>query len=211
MAPERPGEGRIYTPGENSYNEEAMKFRYNAPMTLSFTLLSFVVLLLDSLAGASLTANLFSIPGRGFFSFSNPFHYVRLFTHVVGHADWNHFMSNFAIILLVGPMLEEKYGSTSLLFMAAVTALVTGLLNVLLFTTGLLGASGVVFMMILLASFTNFNKGEIPLTFILIMVLYLGKEVWSALANKDNISQFAHVLGGLSGSFFGFIRPRKQA
>jgi membrane associated rhomboid family serine protease len=99
----------------------------------------------------------------------------------------------------------------------AVTALVTGGLQVFLFpTTILLGASGIVFMMILLASFTNFRKGEIPLTFILIMVIYLGREVWNAVASKfvagapDNISQFAHVIGGLVGSFFGFFKSARK-
>jgi hypothetical protein len=43
------------------------------------------------------------------------------------------------------------------------------------------------------------------------MVLFLGREVWNAIAQKDNISQFAHILGGLTGSFFGFLRPNPQA
>ncbi|MDP3179022.1 MAG: rhomboid family intramembrane serine protease, partial [Spirochaetaceae bacterium] len=107
---------------------------------------------------------------------------------------------------------EATYGSIAVLLMIVATSLVTGALNVLVFPqTVLLGASGVVFMMILLASFTNFNKGEIPMTFILVMAIYLGKEVWSALASRDNISQFAHVIGGLAGSFFGFFKPSKQA
>jgi len=71
-------------------------------------------------------------------------------------------------------------------------------------------------MMILLASLVNFRKGEVPLTFILIMVIYLGREVFNALAAKvtpgsaNNISQFAHIIGGLVGSFFGFLRPARR-
>lgn len=183
-----------------------MKIRYNAPVTLSFTLLSFSVLLLDYFAGAGLTVNLFSIPGRAVFSFANPFHYVRLFTHVVGHIGWAHFMGNFAIILLLGPMLEEKYGSAAILFMMAVTGLATGLLNVLLFSTGLLGASGIVFMMILLASFTNIRQGEIPLTFLLVLTIYLAGEMAKSF-EQNSISEFAHVAGGICGSLFGFIKP----
>lgn len=185
-----------------------MKIKYNAPTTLSFTFLSGIVLLLSGTIVPGLTQNWFSTPA--------PFHanliqdYIKLFSHVLGHVDIEHFLSNFSFILLLGPILEASYGSLGLLLMIFVTALVTGVLNVFLFpSTILLGASGVVFMMILLASFTNFNKGEIPLTFILIMVIYLGREVWSALANKDNISQFAHVLGGMVGGFFGFIKPKR--
>jgi membrane associated rhomboid family serine protease len=92
-----------------------------------------------------------------------------------------------------------------MIFMMAVTAFVTGLANTLFFSTGLLGASGIVFMLILLASFTNFRKGEIPLTFILVLALYVGKEVVTSFS-QDNVSQFAHIAGGLCGSLFGFFR-----
>jgi membrane associated rhomboid family serine protease len=114
-------------------------------------------------------------------------------------------MGNFAFVLLLGPILEEKYGSNQLLFMMAVTAVVTGLINVLIMPTGLLGASGIVFMMILLVSFTNIRAGEIPLTFILVVVLFLAREIVGAL-REDSIAQFAHIAGGVCGSLFGFTR-----
>jgi membrane associated rhomboid family serine protease len=63
-------------------------------------------------------------------------------------------------------------------------------------------------MMVLLASFTNFNKGEIPLTFILVLVLYLGRELFNSF-RSDNISEFAHIAGGFCGSLFGFFRPAR--
>ncbi|WP_461248816.1 rhomboid family intramembrane serine protease, partial [Treponema sp. R6D11] len=107
------------------------------------------------------------------------------------------------------PMLEETYGSKSLLFMIITTALVTGVLNVLLFNSALMGASGVVFMMILLSSFTNFSHGEIPLTFILVLILYMFIQLFSA-AGSENISHFAHIVGGLCGSIFGFFRPQRK-
>jgi membrane associated rhomboid family serine protease len=106
-------------------------------------------------------------------------------------------------------MLEENYGSSSLLTMIVITALVTGVLNVLFFRSPLMGASGVVFMMILLSSFTNFSHGEIPLTFILVLILYMGVQLFSSFGS-DNVSQFAHIAGGLCGSFFGFLHPPKR-
>ncbi len=119
-------------------------------------------------------------------------------------------MGNFAFILLLGPILEEKYGSASLAIMIVVTAVVTGLLNILFLPTGLLGASGVVFMMILLSSFTNIRQGGIPLTFILIVVLFLAQEIANSL-REDSVSQFAHISGGIIGSLFGFLRPRRSS
>jgi membrane associated rhomboid family serine protease len=65
-----------------------------------------------------------------------------------------------------------------------------------------------VFMLILLSSFTNIRSGEIPLTFLLVVVLFLAKEVIAGFAN-DDISQFAHILGGFIGSLFGFLFTRR--
>jgi len=42
---------------------------------------------------------------------------------------------------------------------------------------------------------------------ILIAVLFIGKEVIQSFAS-DQISQFAHIIGGICGSIFGyFLRP----
>jgi membrane associated rhomboid family serine protease len=195
-----------------------MKIRYNAPTVLTFAFLSAAVLVLSQTFVPALTRNWFVVPGKGGFSSSSFRSWVTLFTHVLGHANWPHLISNFSFILLIGPILEEIYGSRSLLIMICLTALVTGVLNILFFSSSLLGASGVVFMMILLASFTNFNKGEIPLTFILVLILYLGGELLKSFEKKPvseinqfsyaggSVSYFAHIVGGFVGSLFGFFR-----
>lgn len=179
-----------------------MRVSYNAPVTLSFALASALILVADQLLGGSLTAGFFSVGAT--MDVGSFVDYLRLVTHIFGHSGWDHLLSNFAFILLLGPILEEKYGSGTLVLMIFTTALVTGLLNVLLLPTGLLGASGVVFMMILLSSFANFRQGQIPLTFILVVVLFLAREV-IAMFREDSISQFAHIIGGVTGSLFGFL------
>jgi membrane associated rhomboid family serine protease len=184
-----------------------MRLKYNSPVVLTFTFISVVVLFLSATVLPNLRETWFMVGGKGSFALTRVHSWVTLFTHIIGHADWDHLVSNFSMLLLVGPLLEMNYGSRSLLLMMVITAFVTGILNVLLFPTALMGASGVVFMMILLASFTNFSKGEIPLTFILVLVLYLGAQVYAAFNDADNISQFAHIVGGFCGSLFGFIRP----
>ena len=189
-----------------------MRIKYNAPVVLTFAFTSAIILILSQTVMRSLTVQWFMIPGRGGFFPVSFRGVVTLFTHVLGHANWPHLFSNFAFILLIGPILEEVYGSGSLLIMIFITALVTGVLNVIFFSSGLLGASGIVFMMILLVSFTNFSKGEIPLTFILVLILYLGRELLNAFGsnNESNISEFAHIVGGFTGSLFGFFRlPRR--
>lgn len=183
-----------------------MKLRYNAPVILTFALLCLAVLLLALLFGGEV-AQAFSVPGRGTFSPRDPFHWVRIFLHPFGHAGWDHFLGNISIILLVGPMLEEKHGGKALVLMMVVTALVTGLLNVLLFPTGLMGASGIAFMMILLSSFANRGSGEIPISFLLVALIFLGREI-AQTGTSSHISYFAHLIGGAMGAVFGFVRRK---
>ena len=115
------------------------------------------------------------------------------------------------LLLLVGPGLEEKYGSRNLLATIAVTAFATGLVQFLLFPhSALLGASGVVFMMIVLSSFTEMKKGGIPLTMLLVAALYLGSEIADGLTRTDNVSHLTHIVGGVCGIFFGFRLARAK-
>ena len=187
-----------------------MKIKYNAPVILTYTFLCAGVTAISLYLMYSLTVDWFMVPGKDDFSFSSVQNWVTILTHAAGHSNWSHLVGNFSIILLIGPMLEENYGSVALLFMIIITATITGILNVVFFSTALMGASGVVFMMILLASFTNFSRGEIPLTFILVMVLYLGNQLMDSL-NAENISHFAHIAGGFCGSLFGFIISPKRS
>ncbi len=185
-----------------------MRISYNSPVILTYTLIAFSVLLIDQYTPGSLTQHYFTLWNQ--FDFRSPVDYFRAVSHVIGHADWPHFLGNFMLILLIGPILEEKYGSWTLFEMIVTTALATTILNLLFFNTGLLGASGIVFMLILLASFANVRTGRIPLTFILILLIYIGSELLNAFRN-DSISQFAHITGGIAGSLFGFLYPKKSS
>lgn len=180
-----------------------MKLSFNAPVVLGFTFVAAIVFALSEWVIQDLNVMYFASTGH--FNFSDPFDYFRLGSHAIGHANWEHLLGNFAIILLIGPILEERYGSKNLLIMMAVTAIVTGILNNVLWDTGLLGASGIVFMMILLSSLVSFKSGTIPLTFILVAALYLGQEIYAEFTKDDNISHFAHILGGVCGMLFGFV------
>ena len=87
-----------------------------------------------------------------------------------------------------------------------ITALATGLLQFIFFPhSALLGASGIVFMMIVLSSFTESKGGGIPITLILVVIFYLGGEIIDGLKGADNVSQLTHVVGGVLGMIFGFL------
>ena len=177
-----------------------LRITYNAPVVLTFALLALVVTFLP----VETRVHYFAAHPK-FYDWTS---YLGLFTHPLGHGGWDHYIGNFMLILLLGPILEERHGSLSLLVMMLITALVTGLANVALSSNPLLGASGIVFMMILLASTANIKQGEIPLTFIAIALIYMGGELYRAFAKDDNVSHMAHLIGGLAGAAFGFFGAR---
>ena len=179
------------------------RFKYNAPVTLTFALLSLGALLLSMLTKGKSNEVLFMTYRS---KLTNPLMYIRLFTHVLGHANWEHYSGNMMLLLIIGPILEEKYGSKNLLEMILITAFVTGIINNIFFpNTALLGASGIVFMFIILASAVSFKAGEIPITLILVFFLYVGREVVDGVITKDNVSQLGHIVGGTCGGLYGMV------
>jgi len=183
--------------------------RFNAPVMLTFALLSLLVLVLNGLTDGATTTRFFCVYRS---SLGDPLTFVRFFGHVLGHSSYSHYTNNMLLLLLLGPTLEEKYGGRTIFMTILVTALVTGLVHFIFFpASSLLGASGIVFMMIVLSSFTEMKKDGIPVTLILVVIFYLGGELADGIFNSDNISQLTHIVGGVCGMFFGFsLRGRKR-
>ena len=184
------------------------KIQYNSPVILTFAIVSFGALIINSITNGISNQLFFSVYRS---SLSNPLTYIRLFGHVLEHANLQHYTGNMMMILLLGPMIEERYGSRTTLQMIGITAFVTGIINSALFPrVALCGASGIVFLLIVLSSMVNFKEGEIPLTLILVLVVYLGEEIVNGLFSRDNISQLAHIIGGICGCGFGFMIGAKK-
>ena len=183
------------------------RITFNSPVVLGFVFICFITLILNYITDGRSNEVAFMTYHS---SMSSPMTYVRLFTHVLGHADWDHFIGNMMYILLLGPMLEEKYGSLRVLEVIVVTAFVTGIINYVFFwNVALCGASGVCFAFILLSSFTKSCEGEIPLTVILVAVIYLGQQVYEGIAFDDNISNMGHIVGGIVGGILGISLNQK--
>jgi len=181
-----------------------MKITFNSPLILSFSLLCVIVLVLTNYL--HMMQGWFSLPptwgGGARFYFS-------IFGHTLGHANMEHLIGNLSFILLLGPVVEKKYGSKLLLIMMLTTALATAIIHTMFFNTSLLGASGIVFMLIILTSLVDIKNKEIPLTFILVAIIFVGKEVLGTF-NNDNISHTAHIIGGAVGAIFGFLLAGKS-
>ncbi len=190
-------------------NNPLSKLHYNSPVVLTYAIICTVLLILNYITLGWMNATLLISYGDA--SLFNPLTYLRAFLHVCGHADWNHLFSNLILLLLVGPAVEERYGSLNLTIMILCNAVITAIVNGLLFSSGIIGASGVVFMMIILSAFTNMQKGKIPITLILVSAMYLGREIFNALASPaDGISQMAHIVGGLVGLGFGIYYYKRK-
>jgi len=186
---------------------KTLRIQYDSPVVLTFSLLCLGALLLCNL-DEGLAFKLFSVYRS---SPKDPLTYLRLFTHVLGHASVSHLLGNVCLMLVLGPVVESRYGSKNLLTFIVLTALVTGLLHVALFpSTGLMGASGIVFMLIFLSSVSGMRGGNIPVSLILIALVYLGQEVMGMFF-EDDISQLTHIAGGVCGIICGvWLGKRKR-
>ncbi len=177
------------------------KISFNSPVILGFTIICFLALLLGQIGNVNY---LFFSVYRS--SLLEPLTYFRFIGHIFGHSDFEHFIGNIMLILIVGPLLEEKYGSFNMVTVMFITALVTGIVNFIFFpNVMLLGASGVVFSLILLSSFTSIKEGSIPLTFIFVAFIYMGQQIYNGLFIDDNVSNLTHIIGGLVGAVFGYL------
>ncbi len=186
----------------SSINLNKIQFDYNSKVILSYFFISLIAWFLNTITLGKTNKLLFSSYRSSPF---NPFTYIRLFTHTIGHQNWDHLISNFLYILLIGPMIEEKYGSVNLLIMLLITALITGLYNIIFKNNRTCGASDNVFMLIMLSSFSNISEGKIPLTLILITLFYVTKEVGKSITEGNKkVSHESHILGALCGLLFGF-------
>lgn len=177
---------------------------FNSPVILGFMLISTLALLLDKITEGKSNDLLFSVYRS---SPVNPLTYIRVFTHVLGHANLAHYLGNISLLLVIGSLIEEKYGSLNTLLVTLITALITGIAHIIFYGSymHLLGASGVVFAFILLSSITGFKDNKVPLTFILVVFIYIGQQVYEIFFVKSNVSNITHILGGIVGSVFGFL------
>lgn len=184
------------------------KVSFNSSVVICFTAVCFAALVLGWLTKGWTTNAFFSVYHSSLLS---PLTYVRLIGHVFGHAGWEHFINNIMLLLIVGPLLEEKYGSSNLLFVILATALVTGIVNYVFFPhVQLLGASGVVFAFILLSPFTSVKEGSIPITLVLVAALYIGGQIYSGVSSHDNVSHLTHIIGGCVGAGLGYVMHKNK-
>ena len=133
--------------------------------------------------------------------------YLRLVCHVFGHVSWEHLGNNLSLLLLVGPSCEDRYGSVRLAQMLLFTALVTSAIHMAGGDQSvLMGMSGIIFMCILLNSFSAGGSGTVPISFVITAVVWGGKEVYLMFFRHDSsTSHLSHLLGAACGAAFAYL------
>ena len=85
-----------------------LKISFNSPVILWFSIICLIALIAGEVTRGMTTTMFFSVYHS---SLLDPFTYVRFVGHVFGHANLEHFLGNITLLLVIGPMIEEKYGS----------------------------------------------------------------------------------------------------
>jgi membrane associated rhomboid family serine protease len=134
---------------------------------------------------------------------TNPLQFSSLFTHVIAHdGTLDHIKGNMVHLLLVGPSAEHVYGSPTMLLVIGLVAVTSAWAHILLGSayTHQLGASGVVFAVILLNSLVAAVSGTIPLSFLLTASIWCLDELIRFVWKTDNVSHHAHLTGAIVGT-----------
>ena len=188
---------------------DGITLKYNAPVTLTIALLSLLALALNELTDGWTTQNLFCFYKSALTDYLT---YPRAVLHILGNTSLTECTANIIILLVVGPAAEERFGSAKVLFAVLATAIAAALIMWFLFpTSAIMGASGVLFMMMVLASFASMRGGAIPITLILVLILFLGSEVVQAVTGDAGLQELTHIAGGAVGMVLGFAFSRRSA
>lgn len=208
--------------------KKKLSVSYDAPITLSFIFISTILFVLNKYVFKDLLAQkaliCFGTAGNASFDYSSPLSYIRIIAHIFYAASWNQLLTNATFILLLGPVLEERYGSIVIGLTFFLSSLVSGVLATFS-TTTLSGPSGIIFMLILLNTITSLEKKNLSLSSILIFVLYAAFTLYEGFQNnasmfsgnpfiifcKSNISTLMNLIAGLVGSLAGFLTAPKAS
>ena len=90
--------------------------------------------------------------------------------------------------------------------MVLITSLLIGLIYKIFNLGRVKGASGVLYMLIILSSFVNMEGGKIPITLALIIIFFVADDIIKFIKREDdNISHIGHLIGAICGVVFGIL------
>ena len=190
-----------------------LKFVYDAPVMLTFALAVLVIFVLDTFVVKGKLAEKWllsptSAEGSLPFAFSDFTSIFRLFLHVLGGRDIPFLICNLIFIRLLGPEMEERYGSVIIGIMIFVAALFSGVLNACFCKIPVSGSEPVVFMLILRCAMMHLSRSTVSASALVVIILFA---VMLVLRKNPNgvVGVVITLAGGLCGSLFAFLTSPK--
>ena len=190
-----------------------LKFQYDSPVMLTFAFITLIIFVLDTFALKGKLKEVWLVTptaagGQFPFAFSDFRSIIRLFIHVFGYDQSSVLVCNLIFILLLGPQMEDRYGSVIIGIMIFVSALFSGVLNACFCTNAVSGAEPVVFMLILLWTMMQLSRSNISASAIAVIALFITMLVFQKNPNGV-VGVVIVAAGGLCGSLFAFLASPK--
>ncbi len=185
------------------------KIKYDSQVVLTFVLLCFGATFLGLYYGSEFMYTYFETYRADLWQ---PVTYLRFITYIFGHDSWDMLFENSLYLLLLGPMLEKRYGSQVMVVMIAVTAISTSLLNFIFFPGAVLyGSNGIVLAFIILTAISGLTEGYFPVSLALIAIVFFRQEILQNVIRVENMANVAPIIGCILGVGVAFAMVRKDA
>ena len=139
--------------------------------------------------------------------------HTAMLTHMITHRRFADVRENLTALLLVGPSVERSLGSLHLLWLMLVVALGSATAHMLVVGhdgPALQGASAIVLACILMHSMESANKGQIPVSFFLTAILFLGDDIYHLVyKQRDLRTPLVLWTGAVVGAVMGWTVLRR--
>lgn len=179
---------------------------FDSPITLIFAIASLCVAILMKIFPQ--LQNLFLCPtvhsSVNAFDPKSISSYIGLLFYALGSTNWALLSSNLVFILLLCPKVEFSFGKSILSVLMIVCCIFSGVVCICFSSESITGCSGIVCMLLILAMYSSIDKMSIPLSYILLALLYFGREFVNIVEN-NSLAVFCHFAGALVASLIGIL------
>ena len=145
---------------------------------------------------------------------SGYFQPYQLLSYMFLHSSVTHIVFNMIGLLVFGPNIENKFGTSKFIKIYLIMGLISGLASIIFINNPVVGASGAIWGIMML--FTLFNPNELLYIYFIIPVrakfiigaFFTVELCLSIMGSSDGVSHVAHVAGSLTGALF-YLLDRK--
>ncbi len=182
------------------------RLSFDYPVTLIFVILCIVFGFLAKLIPE--LQSILSCPtcasGQNPFNFKSISDYFRLILYPLGFSDWNVLTSHLVFILFLCPKVEQVFGKSILSLLLFVCVIFSGVVCVCFSNSVMVGTSGIVFMLLILSFYSYIDKKEIPLSYVLLAIIYFSNEIIH-IFSTNSLVVFCQFAGALVASLVGIL------